>query len=49
MSATIATIRTETEAVANEIEGLASGLTVVDGRLSCLTAAAGDFVGRFTG
>jgi methyl-accepting chemotaxis protein len=47
MSATIATIRTETEGVAGEIDRLEGGLTGVETRLSGLTAAAGDFVGRF--
>jgi methyl-accepting chemotaxis protein len=47
MSATVATIRTETENVAGEIDQLEGGLTMVETRLAGLTAAAGDFVGRF--
>jgi methyl-accepting chemotaxis protein len=47
MSVTIATIRTETEGVAGEIDGLERGLTIVEERLSTLQVAAGDFVGRF--
>ncbi|WP_242097902.1 MULTISPECIES: methyl-accepting chemotaxis protein [unclassified Sphingomonas] len=44
MSTTIATIRSDTEAVASEIDEVGRGFDVLDSRLGSLKARAGDFV-----
>jgi len=46
MSNTIATIREDTEAVANEIDGVGKGFDSLDGQLGQLKASASDFVAK---
>ena len=46
MSTTIATIRSDTEAVASQIDEVGRGFDVLDGRLGNLKTRAGDFVSR---